>query len=120
MINGLIILHVIACILLIAVVLLQFGKGAEIGAVMGGGSSQNIFSSSSKGNFFTKMTTVLAITFMFTSISITLIKSKANSTSVFDTIAPTTKPLNSDAQKADEKVEDKAAAPVENKTETKK
>jgi preprotein translocase subunit SecG len=113
MLQGLIILHVIICVLLIAVVLLQFGKGAEVGAVMGGGSSQNIFSSSSKGNFFTNMTTVLAVTFMATSISISLIKAKSNASSVFDTIAPTVKPLNSDS-KAD------PTKPVDaTKTETK-
>ena len=66
MLQGLIILHVIVCILLTVVVLLQFGKGAEAGAMMGSGSSQAIFTSSAKGNFFTKMTTALAIAFMST------------------------------------------------------
>jgi preprotein translocase subunit SecG len=43
MVTGLIILHVIICVLLTVVVLLQFGKGAEVGAVMGSSSSQAVF-----------------------------------------------------------------------------
>jgi preprotein translocase subunit SecG len=98
MLTGLIILHVIICILLTIVVLLQFGKGAEAGAMMGQGSSQAIFTSSAKGNFFTKMTTVLAILFMVNSIALTTIKSKSAQESVFDDEAPQVAPLNSDAQ----------------------
>ena len=97
MIDGLIILHVIVCILLTVVVLLQFGKGAEAGAMMGSGSSQAIFTSSAKGNFFTKMTTVLAITFMINSVALTMLKSKESSSSRLDGEAPVAAPLNSDA-----------------------
>ncbi len=46
MLNSLIIFHVIVCILLTVVVLVQFGKGAEAGAMMGSGSSQAIFTTS--------------------------------------------------------------------------
>ncbi len=76
MINGLIIFHVVICILLTIVVLVQFGKGAEAGAMMGSGSSQAIFTSSSKGNFFTKMTTVLAVMFMVNSVTLTIASGK--------------------------------------------
>jgi preprotein translocase subunit SecG len=100
MLSGLIILHVIICILLSTVVLLQFGKGAEAGAMMGGGSSQAVFTSSSKGNFFTKMTTVLAITFMVNSIILTTLTSKSAKTSLFDDEAPIAAPLNNDAEQA--------------------
>ncbi len=97
MINGLMVFHVIVCILLTIVVLVQFGKGAEAGAMMGGGSSQAIFTSSAKGNFFTKLTTVLAITFMINSISLTILKSKESKGSLFDDEAPIAAPLNMDA-----------------------
>lgn len=96
MLSTILILHVIVCILLVIVVLVQFGKGAEAGAMMGGGSSQQIFTSSSKGNFFTKMTTFLAIAFMATSITLTTLKSKKAKESVFDDEAPVATPLNSD------------------------
>ncbi len=97
MLTGLIILQVIICILLTIVVLVQFGKGAEAGAMMGGGASQAVFTSSAKGNFFTKLTTFLAIAFMVNSIILTTIKSKSSNESVFDGEAPVAAPLNSDA-----------------------
>jgi preprotein translocase subunit SecG len=96
MLTGLIILHVIICILLTIVVLVQFGKGAEAGAMMGQGSSQAVFTSSAKGNFFTKLTTVFAITFMITSVTLTTMKSKESKESIFDGEAPVAGPLNSD------------------------
>jgi len=100
MITALIILHVIVCLLLIAVVLLQFGKGAEIGAVMGGGASQAVFSSSQQGNIFSKATTVLAVVFMLNSIALTVLTSKQQKESIFDDEVPTARPLNSDAANA--------------------
>jgi preprotein translocase subunit SecG len=63
-------IHVLACIFLIVVVLLQTGKGADMGAVFGGGS-QTLFGSSGAGNFLTKLTTGTAIAFMLTSLILT-------------------------------------------------
>ncbi|MDH5414355.1 MAG: preprotein translocase subunit SecG [Flavobacteriaceae bacterium] len=96
MIDGLIVFHVIVCILLTIVVLVQFGKGAEAGAMMGSGSSQAIFTSSAKGNFFTKMTTVLAVLFMVNSVTLTIMKSKQSEGSMFDGEKPMAAPLNND------------------------
>jgi len=96
MLNGLIIFHVVVCILLTITVLVQFGKGAEAGAMMGSGSSQAIFTSSSKGNFFTKMTTALAIIFLVNSVLLSTLKSKDSETSLLDGEAPVAAPLNSD------------------------
>ncbi len=96
MITTLIVLHVIICVLLVVTVLLQFGKGAEMGAVMGGGASQAVFSSSSKGNFFTKLTSVLAVGFMLNSIALTTLKSRAAKKSLFDDEQELAAPLNSD------------------------
>lgn len=124
MLTTLIVLHVIICILLVVTVLLQFGKGAEMGAVMGGGASQAVFSSSSKGNFFTKLTSILAISFMVNSIILTTMKSRDAKKSLFDDEAPVAAPLNSDAEKAAAPTTDatnasapQAAAPAP-KTET--
>lgn len=110
MITFLIVLHVIICVLLVVTVLLQFGKGAEMGAVMGGGASQAVFSSSAKGNFMTKLTTVLAIGFMVNSIILTTMKSRESKRSLFDNEAPVAAPLNSDVQALDKK--DLEAAPA--------
>lgn len=120
MLTGLVVFHVIVCILLTLVVLLQFGKGAEAGAMMGGttGSSQNIFASSSRGNFFTKLTTVLAILFMANSIALTIVKSKDSSESIFDDEAPIAAPLNSD-QLTDEVKAEPAEPAATEKTEAK-
>ena len=63
-------MHVIACIILVLVVLLQAGKGADMGAVFGGASS-TIFGSSGAGNFLTRLTTGAAIVFMATSLTLT-------------------------------------------------
>ena len=103
MVTMLIALHVVICVLLVITVLLQFGKGAEMGAVMGGGASQAVFSSSAKGNFLTKTTTVLAISFMINSIVLTTIKSRESKRSILDDEAPVAAPLNSDVQALDTK-----------------
>ena len=104
MTTFLIVLHVIICVLLVVTVLLQFGKGAEMGAIMGsGGASQAVFSSSAKGNFMTKLTTILAIGFMINSIVLTTMKSREAKRSLFDNEAPVAAPLNSDVQALDTK-----------------
>lgn len=59
--------HVLMCVALIMVVLLQTGKGADMGAAFGG-SSQTVFGSSGAGTFLGKMTTVIAVVFMLTSL----------------------------------------------------
>src|SRR6266478_2158502 len=64
------IVHVLACLVLVLTVLLQAGKGADIGAVFGGAST-TIFGSSGAGNFLTRLTTGAAIVFMATSLTLT-------------------------------------------------
>ncbi|NPU85283.1 MAG: preprotein translocase subunit SecG [Syntrophaceae bacterium] len=61
------IIHILMCLVLIAVVLLQAGKGANMGAAFGG-SSQTVFGSSGPGTFLSKMTTAVAVIFMLTSL----------------------------------------------------
>jgi len=70
MISALTVLHVLVCIFLIAVVLLQRGKGAEMGAVFGGGASSTVFGSRGAGNFLTLLTKICATVFMLTSLSL--------------------------------------------------
>jgi preprotein translocase subunit SecG len=72
------IVHIMVCIVLILVVLLQAGKGASMGAVFGG-SSQTIFGSSGPGTFLGKMTTIVAIIFMLTSFSLSYTASRRGS-----------------------------------------
>ena len=62
------VLHIMVCVVLIVVVLLQHGKGADIGAVFGGGASSTVFGSRGAGNFLTRLTTGAALLFMVTSL----------------------------------------------------
>ena len=66
----LIVIHVIVCIALIMIVLLQTGKGADMGAAFGGGSSQTLFGSTGASTFLSKATTAAAIIFMVTSLGL--------------------------------------------------
>ncbi len=72
----LLIVHIILAILLIGSVLLQKSDGGALGI---GGNSDNLMSSRSAGNFLTKFTSVLALLFIITSISLTLINKKDTS-----------------------------------------
>jgi preprotein translocase subunit SecG len=85
------IIHVIVCIGLILVVLLQTGKGAEVGAVFGG-SSSTIFGSSGAGNFLTRLTTGMAIVFMMTSLTLGYFAGRKPSSTIFDTQPGTSAP----------------------------
>ena len=77
-------LHFIACFVLIGVVLLQRGKGADLGASLGGGSANTIFGSRGAGNFLTKITTASAITFMCTSLTLSYLGYQASDVRLFD------------------------------------
>jgi preprotein translocase subunit SecG len=66
----LIIIHIVVCIALIMIVLLQTGKGADMGAAFGGGSSQTLFGSTGASTFLSKATTGAAIVFMVTSLGL--------------------------------------------------
>ena len=58
------IVYIVVCLFLIVVVLLQHGKGADIGVSLGAGSSNTVFGARGAGNFLTKLTTVSAVLFM--------------------------------------------------------
>jgi preprotein translocase subunit SecG len=77
-------LHVLACLVLILVVLLQHGKGADMGAVLGGGGGNTVFGSRGAGNFLSKLTTVCAVLFMLTSLSLSYMKTQSADTDLFD------------------------------------
>jgi preprotein translocase subunit SecG len=81
----LIVIHVIVSVFLIAVVLLQRGRGAEIGAVFGGGASSTVFGSRGAANFLTRLTTVSAVLFMATSLALSYLYTRASGERLFDT-----------------------------------
>jgi preprotein translocase subunit SecG len=94
----LVVLHIFVCIFLIAVVLLQRGRGAEIGAVFGGGASTTVFGSRGAGNFLTKLTTASAAIFMITSLALSYLWTRGSGERLFTepesaAPAPVEKPL---------------------------
>ncbi len=62
--------HVIAALGIIGLVLIQHGKGADMGSGFGGGASNTVFGSGGAGNFLTRMTTWIAIAFFLTSFGL--------------------------------------------------
>ena len=78
----LVIVHVAVCIALIMIVLLQTGKGADMGAAFGGGASQTLFGSTGASTFLSKATTVAAIVFMLTSLVLAYMSSHRTADSI--------------------------------------
>ena len=83
----LVILHIIVSIALIAVVLLQSGKGAEMGASFGAGGSQSVFGAGGGSTFMSKMTSGAAIIFMLTSLTLAYLSGKSGSSSIMSSKA---------------------------------
>jgi preprotein translocase subunit SecG len=71
--------HVIVCLFLIAIVLLQQGKGQDLASAFGGGGSQTAFGPRGSATVLSRATTVLAAMFMITSFSLSVIKSGRSS-----------------------------------------
>src|SRR5438105_8100950 len=68
-------LHVIICVALVGLILVQQGKGAEIGASFGAGASQTVFGSQGSGSFLWKLTGGIGIAFFATSLLLGYISS---------------------------------------------
>ena len=85
---ALTVFHIIVSLFLIVVVLLQTGKGAEIGAVLGGAGSQTLFGGSGGGNVLSKLTVYAAVLFMVTSVGLTYMHGAGKSESVMDSMVP--------------------------------
>ena len=79
MITFLTVLHILVCLFLILVVLLQAGKGGGMGIAFGGGGSQTVFGSSGAGNFLTRLTSVTAAVFLVTSLGLAHFSSQQDS-----------------------------------------
>jgi preprotein translocase subunit SecG len=83
MIALVVVIHILVCVTLIGVVLLQQGKGADVGAVFGG-SSQTVFGASGAGNLLTKVTGVCAIIFFTTSLILAYSSTRRATGSIFE------------------------------------
>jgi preprotein translocase subunit SecG len=78
-------LHIVVCIALILIVLLQRGKGADMGAAFGG-SSQTVFGSAGGATFMSKITAAAAIVFMLTSLMLAFMFGKGRTSSVMEDV----------------------------------
>jgi preprotein translocase subunit SecG len=86
-----IIVHTVVAIALILIVLLQTGKGADMGAAFGGGSSQTLFGSTGASTFLSRLTTIAAIVFMLTSLSLAYLSGRGGMRSIVSEVpAPAT------------------------------
>jgi preprotein translocase subunit SecG len=81
MVTILTIIHIMVCIFLVSIVLLQHGKGADIGATFGGGG-ESLFGTEGPVPIMNKITTAVAVLFMVTSISLAYISAHSTTSSV--------------------------------------
>ena len=93
-----IIIHVVVSFALILIVLLQTGKGAEMGAGFGGGSNQTIFGSRGAATFLSKITTGAAVMFMLTSLSLAIMTKNRSNSVIRDTAPRAAAPAKAGAE----------------------
>ena len=83
-------IHILVCLILILVVLLQTGKRADLAGAFGGGGSQTAFGARGAATFLSKATTISAVVFMLTSLALALVSSgpSREQKSVLDSVPP--------------------------------
>src|SRR5580704_17489814 len=86
MYGFLVFIHLIVCVGLILVVLFQAGKGAGLGNLFGGGGGDQLFSAPSGSAFIRKLTTGMAIVFVLTSLTLTILTSHRNQSSLLQQV----------------------------------
>jgi preprotein translocase subunit SecG len=104
--------HIIVCIILIMVVLLQSGKAADLAGAFGGGGSQTALGSRGAATLLTKATTTAAVLFMLTSLGLAILASREGRSVLEDTpVAPTA--VQEPAAVDDQLLEETLPIPVE-------
>jgi preprotein translocase subunit SecG len=78
-------MHIIACLFLIGVVLLQQGKGQDLASAFGGGGTQTAFGPRGSANVLSRATTILAGMFMLTSLGLSLVRPRQGT--ILDSVA---------------------------------
>ena len=92
MIYLLIALHILVSLALIVIVLLQHGKGAEMGASFGSGGSQSVFGAGGGNTFMSKLTTSAAVIFMLTSLTLAYLGGHTGTSSIMPSKSAAPKP----------------------------
>jgi len=82
---GIVVVHILACLFLIGVVLLQQGKSQDLASAFGGGGTQTAFGPRGSANVLSRATTILAGVFMVTSLTLTMVRPRAGT--ILDAVA---------------------------------
>ena len=106
------VVHFITAILIIALILMQQGKGAEMGASLGGGSSQTVFGSTGGGSFFGKLTTILALIFFCTSLGLAVF-ARNDAAATYRSDLPVLDSLQSEANQVLDQLENEQEAVIQ-------
>jgi preprotein translocase subunit SecG len=115
MMNVVIGAHVLIAVAIVGLVLLQHGKGADMGSGFGGGSSSSLFGATGSANFLSRATAVLATLFFLSSLGLAYLATTKprGGGGVLDAVKKEmTVPAKPAAEKAPEKAAEKAAAPA--------
>jgi len=109
----LLVFEVLLSIALIALILMQHGKGADAGAAFGGGSSGTVFGSKGSGSFLTRATAILAALFFVNCLALAYVVShRTQGASVIDSVVDQAEPTTAPAAPASEQ-----PSPVDNATD---
>lgn len=108
--NLLLVVHLIIAVTIVVLVLLQQGKGSEMGAAFGGGSSQSLFGARGSANFLSRITSTLVTVFFITSLVLAYLYTRqGEDTSILS---------GSIINQTDEQVEEAAITSPETTTQT--
>ena len=114
--SAVLVIHIVAAISVIGLVLVQHGKGADMGAAFGSGASGSLFGATGSANFLSRSTAVLAAVFFVTSLSLAYIashKPKTTGSVMQDAVKSEAVPVPAPTDA------DKAGSPVDSGSKTK-
>lgn len=111
--NVILIIDVVIAVALVGLVLLQQGKGADVGAAFGSGASSTVFGSRGSGSFLTRTTGILATLFFAASLSLAYLATEnVKPSSVVDRVSPIEEQITPDAVISEDKDIEKPASDV--------
>ena len=90
---ALVVLHTLLCMAIIGIVLLQSGKGADIGSAFGGAGSQAVFGSMGTPTVLSKITAAVSVLFLVTSFGLAMLGGAGSSSVIRETQAPAAAPV---------------------------